>query len=298
MFEGKHHFRSSFRPDMPQSSRRCPLWLGVLPLALILSTFTAYGKSQAMKDTAAQEVALRERYAKAKALFAERCKTAGIVIKRTVKDVEGIDLTKIRQPIPWGGKEYFDPMYSEAAMADEHRGEDYIKQFLMSEFRSQLHPNERGGLGPHLTRNTHQRLPPTHGYRFVEYSDSAGARYRCEATWKEGESNWTSGQHRCDAIKTSAARYALDYENLADPKDRALWVAGTKLKVVDKQSGEVIAQLTRFVWDPGFGGGASGRWPWQHANATIATTCPNLPNQRSSESRYFVDTVLIPKQGD
>lgn len=283
---------------MPHRSRNHPRWLEVLPLSLMLCILTACGKSQAVKDAEANDAAFRDKYTKAKALFEERCKTAGVVIKRTVKDIEGIELSKVRQSIPWGGKEYFDPMYPEAAMADEHRGEDYIKQFLMSEFRSQLHPNERGGLGPHLTRNTHQLLPPTRGYRFVEYTDSAGVRYRCEATWKEGESSWTSGQHRCDAIKTSAARYALDFENLADPNDRALWVAGTKLTVVDKQSGEVIAQLTRFVWDPGFGGGASGRWPWQHANAAISTTCPSAPNQRSSESRYFVDTVLIPKQGD
>lgn len=68
-------------------------------------------------------------------MFEERCKTAGVVIKRTVKDVEGIELTKIRPPIPWAGKEYFDPMYPGAAMAGEMLGDYYIKQFLMSEFR-------------------------------------------------------------------------------------------------------------------------------------------------------------------
>lgn len=256
-------------------------------------------ESEAQRAQKAKDSEFNVKYDKAQALFKERCKTAGIVIKHTVKDVEGIELTKIRQPIPWAGREYFDPMYPEAAMASEHRGDDYIKQFLMSEFRSQFSRSQRGGLGPHLTNNTHQLLPPTRGYQFVEYSDAAGTRYRCQANWKTGESNWTSGQHRCDPIKVSAARYALDYEDIVDPTDRELWVAGTKLKVVDKQSGEVIAQVTRFVWDPGFGGSTSGRWPWQHANSAASQRCPSDATQPlHNDSRYFVDTVLIPKQGD
>ena len=104
------------------------------PILLLSIAFAGCSSGVASGAEADARKAAQERYAKAKALFEERCKTAGVVIKRTVKDVEGIELTKIRQPIPWGGKEYFDPMYPEAAMAGEHRGDDYIKQFLMSEF--------------------------------------------------------------------------------------------------------------------------------------------------------------------
>ena len=50
------------------------------------------------------EKAYKERYAKAKALFEERCKTAGVVIHRTVKDVEGIELTKVRPKLEWADK--------------------------------------------------------------------------------------------------------------------------------------------------------------------------------------------------
>jgi hypothetical protein len=272
-------------------------WVAVLPLALAMFTLVACGKSQATKDSEAREASYRDKYAKAKALFEDRCKTSGVVVKRTVQDVEGIELTKVRQPLVWDARELFDPMYPDAALANELRGDDYIKQFLLSEFRSQLHPEKRGAMMPHLTHNTHQRLPPTRGYRFVEYSDLVGNRYRCEATWKDGEANLTTGQHRCEPVKTSMARYALDYEDMVDTADRSLWVAGTKLKVVDKSSGEVIAQLTRFVWDPGFGVSTSGRRPWEHANASDQI-CPNVVGTHRFDSRYFVDTVLIPKQGD
>src|ERR1700740_1337856 len=86
-------------------------WMTVLPLALALFILTGCGKSQATKNAEAME----EKYAKAKALFEERCKTSGVVVKRTVQDVEGIELTKIRPPLVWDAGELFDPMYPDAA---------------------------------------------------------------------------------------------------------------------------------------------------------------------------------------
>ncbi len=283
---------------MPLRKRSHQLCLVVLPLALVLCSLAACGKSQAVKDAESKEVVFRDKYAKAKALFEERCRTAGVVIKRTVKDVEGIELTKLRQSIPWGGKEYFDPMYPEAAMASENRGDDYIKQFLMTEFRYVNLPDRRGGLGPGLQARDSRDLPPIRGYRFIEYVDGSGTRFRCVPTWKEGDSNWVPGQHRCDVVKQSSVRYALDYEDSVERGDRALWIAGTQLKVVDKKTGEEIARLTRFVWEAGFGSSSTGRWPWQYANSA-ATTCPSDANRfKHNDSRYFVDAVLIPKQGD
>jgi hypothetical protein len=251
-------------------------------------------------STRAEEAAFRERTAKAEALFKERCKTAGVVIHRTVKDVEGIELTKVRQPVPWGGKEYFDPMWAEAAMANEYRRNDYIKQFLMSEFIHPVYPNERGILGPKTWQPPGIAMQRKDGYRLVETLDAqTGKRYRCVGTWKPEDSSWVASQLHCDPVEQSVARYALDYEDIVDPADRQFWIAGTRLKVIEKQTGKVIAQLTKFIWDPGFGASATGRWPWQHAASGRSTSCPNDAIQpRHSDSRYFIDTVLIPKQGD
>jgi hypothetical protein len=269
------------------------------PLLLLLIAFAGCSSVASSGPEIEARKAGQERYAKAKALFEERCKTAGVVIKRTVKDVEGIELTKIRQPIPWGGREYFDPMYPEAAMAGEHRGDDYIKQFLMTEFRMPAQPNVRGGLGPRLGKRYQPTLPPLHGYAFVEYSDAKdGTRFRCVPTWTPDQNNWVPGQHRCDKVNTTKTRYALDYEDLVDPSDRALWVAGTKLKVIDKQNNEVIAELTRYVWDAGFGISTTGRWPWSYAATSGRTECIHAPGIKSEISRFFVDTVLQPKQGE
>ncbi|MGM9482076.1 hypothetical protein ACS5PN_12890 [Roseateles sp. NT4] len=241
----------------------------------------------------------QERYTKAKTLFEERCKTAGVVIKRTVKDVEGIELIKIRQPIPWGGKEYFDAMYPEAAMAGEHRGDDYIKQFLMSEFVEPSQPDRRGGLGPPTKEKQVTRPGARKGYAFVEYvGPSDGQRYRCTPDWSLDHPNWVPGQHHCSPIAKSSTRYALDYEDLVVPEDRSLWIAGTKLRVIDKQTGEVVAELTRYVWDMGFGSGATGRWPWEYAAVSGRSECMRFPGVKSDISRKFIDTVIQPKQGD
>ncbi len=246
-----------------------------------------------------EQKAAEERYAKAKARFEERCKTAGVVIHRTVTDVEGIELTKVRQPVPWGGKEYFDPMWAEAAMAAETRGNDYINQFLMTESIDKLNPDRRGSLNP-PDFDAGPRAVPRLGYRYVEVVDRSGEqRSRAQfASHPPGTNLWSKAP-RMTPVAKSTTRYALDYEDLVDAKDRELWVAGTVLKVVDKQTGEVIAQLTRYVWDAGFGVSTTGRWPWQHAASTgPSQVCPHIAGASQTLSRKFVDTVLAPKQGD
>jgi hypothetical protein len=269
------------------------------PLLLLSIAFAGCSSGVASGAEADARKAAQERYAKAKALFEERCKTAGVVIKRTVKDVEGIELTKIRQPIPWAGKEYFDPMYPEAAMAGEHRGDDYIKQFLMSEFLDPSTPDQRGGLGPPTKEKRRSRPAAKSGYAFIEYVDSTdGKRYRCTPDWSRDHPNWVDGQHHCSPVTKTSARYALDFEDLVDPADRALWIAGTKLRVIDKQTNEVIAELTRYVWDAAFGISITGRWPWSYAATSGRTECVNVPGVKSEISRFFVDTVLQPKQGE
>lgn len=267
----------------------------ILALMPLLAYLAACGERQPGVEVKAHEAASREKYAKAQALFEERCKTAGVVIKRAVRDVEGIELLKVRPKLEWADKRYFDPMFIEAATAGHHRGEDYVKQFLMHEIPSASRPDARGMLGPY----TDDR-PSKKGYAFVEYIDSKdNLRYRCTPDWSSKSSNWVPGQHHCSPIQSSNTRYALDYEDLVDPADRQLWVAGTRLKAIDKRTGEVIAVLTRFVWDPGFGVSTNERLPWIHANTTASTTCPSDAAQPvGNDSRYFIDTVLIPKQGD
>ncbi len=272
--------------------------LGLLAAALLLTGC----ESQADNDKKLVDAAHREKLAKAKAIFAERCKTAGVVIKRTVKDVEGIELAKIRPKLEYADRRYFDPLFEGAAMAGEVSGPHYVWQFLQSELRNVNSPEQRGQLSPPVPSGTalgQNQIAPIRGYRFVEYLDEAsGKRQRCQATIAPDARDFEK-QMQCEPVEASAARYVLDYQDLVDPADRAYWVAGTKLRVIDKTTGDVIAELTRFVIDPGFGGASTGRWPWSHVTIRGDQQCPiDLLQPTGKISRYFVDTVLIPKQGD
>lgn len=242
--------------------------------------------------------AAQERYAKAKALFEERCKTAGVVIKRTVKDVEGIELLKVRPVLAWGDKRYFDPMFDGAAMADEVQGEGYVWSFLRSESRSKHYKeDERGGLVRPERPLGIEDLPMRRGYRFVEVSDPASQqRVRYVVPWNPKAAEY-EGLTQVSAGHVPQ-RYAVDYEDIVNPLDRAYWIAGTRVKVIDQQTGEVIGQLTRYVWDTGFGGSSTGRWPWQHASSRASNQCPSFLGTRSHETRFFVDKVLQPKQDE
>lgn len=243
----------------------------------------------------------RDRWARAEARFKELCKTAGAVIHRTVKDVEGIELTKLRPELKPGDPRYFDPMFEGAAMAGEAQGSRYVLQFLTSEYRNVHRPEERGGFMSFGTPVGHNQLPPIYGYRYVEYTDAAtGKLYRCRAVPDKSPSGTFDDRMPCEVIQRGAARFAFDYEDLVDSTDRQLWIAGTVLKVIDKHSGEILATYTKFVWDQGFGTTGTGREPWRHADGMgPSRNCPSTPRQLTGhDSRYFVDTVLIPKQGD
>jgi hypothetical protein len=272
--------------------------LGLLAATLLLTGC----ESQADKDKKLADTAYREKLAKAKAIFAERCKTAGVVIHRTVKDVEGISINKVRPTLEFADKRYFDPMWPEAAMATEARGDDYIKQFLLSELSpSSYEPNRRGNLFPsdYKIRIKQPNQYLKRGFRYVDLIDPAGRTNERITLLPHPSIEQTTGPLKRAPIKTAPARYLLDFEDLVDPVDRAYWVAGTKLRVIDQKNGEVIAEMTRFVLEAGFGSNASGRWAWQMPSSSLSLRCQGDANQPTTPvSRYFVDTVLIPKQGD
>lgn len=268
-------------------------------LALCLASTAC--ESESTRQHKAEEQAHKEKYAKAKALFEERCKTAGVVIHRTVKDVDGIELKKIRRETPWGGKEYFDPMWEDAALAGTSQGDEFIKDFLLSEVRLASHPENRFPLRRPERKAQPGELPMRPGYQFVEYVDPAdGVRYRYRLPFMIGTfENSREGAVARVRSDASPPRYAFTYEGLVDPADRAVWVAGVRLKAIDQQSGEVLGEMTRYVFDPGFGVSTTGRWPWQSTHTNSTTQCPSRSSEPFGHAhRHFIDTVLIPKQRD
>ena len=231
--------------------------------------------SEALERERARIVDERKgRYEKAKALFDERCKTAGEKIYRIVDNVEGVLLLKVRPSAK--DADFNDPYWPDAGLPQQFGGEDYIQSFIAWEHQ-QRRP-ERGYLNSHPTDGEKYVTLP--GYTFVDVTEDDGAiyRYRFEKP--------PSSAMRKERLHGTPARYAVSFRNLVNHQgDRTHWVAGTTVMITDTQSKEVVAEKTWYSSEPGLGSRAGARTPW-----VSATTCPGL---REGEAMRFPTRFLL-----
>jgi hypothetical protein len=89
----------------------------------------------------------------------------------------------------------------------------------------------------------------------------------------------------------------VDFEDMVDPSDRKMWIAGTVVRVIDRSSGEVLATYIKYVTDGGMGTNDGTREPWVHAGHR-ELQCPMPRDSTDTQTRYFVDQVLKPKKGE
>lgn len=222
----------------------------------------------------------KARYEAAKALFDERCKSAGQKIYKSVDNVEGVLLLNLRANDRT--KNEANPNWPDAGLPNEYGGEDYIANFLAWEH----HQDKRSPRG--YLNQTPSDLP---GYRYVDVKDAEGVMWRYTLR-KEGEVGYPKLAKV--ELKEMSARYAVSFANLIDPEDRKKWVAGTTVTVVDTRTSEVLAQATWYSFEPGQGSTANYRQPWR-----FAKSCPELRGeQERAPTRFFVDQVLKPRGGN
>ena len=230
----------------------------------------------------------------AKAYYEEKCeKVAGIRIHKTVPDVEGLLLLKIRPERR--SRELADPMWPGAAFGREVRGAGYVESFLGYEHPAQgpIDPKHRGYI------NTDQRAGSLPGYRWVEVIDEKdGQRYRYSARYDEPwrtDSRYSKSYIRFNLNKTpspskSMPRYAVTFEDRVIPEERTLWVASSTIKVLDLQGNEVLGEMTRYAIS--YIHAPHHSMPW--LNHSI---CPRFGTASdSTDTRQFVDQILIPKK--
>ena len=222
------------------------------------------------QEQQAQANDYKERYAKAKALFDERCKTAGEKVYRTVDNVEGVLLLKVRQHDSGNS----NPMMPGAAAAHEFYGDGYMRSFLLYERDDAKFP------GRTLIEDTTSSSRP--GYRFVDVIDPEDKkRYRYTL----------AADTRVKRSETAdpAPRYAVTFEDIINPNERQYWVASSTVKVIDLQTQETMGEFTRYVMDPGQGSQAGQRSPWGFAQGCNMTT-----SYGSYSPRLFTDQILKP----
>lgn len=265
-----------------------------LVAALALASWTTQVVNAATQEEAS-------RYAEAQRLFSEACKRSGEFIHRTVQNVEGIELLKLR-PTRYSpyDKNAVDPYGYDFDWEDKGKPQPYISTFLIGK-------DERG--------NYQERVPTVKpGYRYVDVVDSVdGQRYRYTGLRKVvvGRKDETAHNVQVDLLRDPnydlnlyafvvdrteapepAPRYGVTYDDISTREERDLWIAGSSLKVIDLESNEVIAERIGYMIDFAQGATPGGRQPWTFAKRNKGWSCPAL-NGQSYGARRFVEKVLL-----
>jgi hypothetical protein len=237
---------------------------------------------------------------------------AGQKIYRTVDDVEGIVLLKVRPKRT--ERDLSDPMWPGAAFAREFRDDEYIKTFLGYEHSSSqkgeaVTPGRRGYIGNDYQPNNPSNLS---GYRYVIVVDEkeGGKRWRYSGSEKivgQKDVNASNVQmnlkqnpnydlniyrytlDRQPALRDSPA-YGVTFEDDVDYSERLLGLASSTIKVVDLTTQQVLGEFKRYAWTPA-SSSPSNPTPW-----LTAYTCGGDFPFAGAETRQFVDQVLKPRQ--
>ena len=207
----------------------------LLALVLSLSLLGACSSS----PSAAQP---SERQAKAMAMWQERCKTAGEKIYKTVENVEGVYLMKLR---------LVDANYGDQFKMDDPYGHDldgaaYLRSFIQGHYSA-------NHIGTPIAGSSSQPK----GYPYVEAIDPEdGQRYhytgrmkvtgRMDATAPnvqidiKRDPNFDLNIYRFVLERVPASdkppRYGVTYDDISTHEEREYWIAGSSLKVIDLQT--------------------------------------------------------------
>lgn len=140
-----------------------------------------------------------------------------------------------------------------------------------------------GGFLPYFNENIINGKP----YKYVDVLNSDGSIVRYHGDWHPGRQPLIE-EH--DPIHP--ARYAIDYLNNINPQYRQHWVAGTTIRIIDRQTKEVMAEKEIYAFEEALGAMGTGRSPW-----LLATTCP-YEYDYERHTILFVNKVLQPSIGE
>ena len=241
---------------------------GVLLLPVLWLAWRAWGAHEAGE--------FREQ---ARARFQARCRSAGVHIYRTVDDVDAVLLMKRRAPTINLANQYAptDPY------GDDLSGDGYALTFLW---------------GRNAEGHVESTAPPPLGYRYVVIVDEDGRGY---TRFELGQGPRDEGG-ALPVVRMPAQylpRYGITWQDISTREDRDHWIAGSRLRIVDRETGQVLAERIGWMWDEGLGTTQGARHPWAMA---AAHACPAFPRgsgglpYRVGQTRTFAEQVLKPRR--
>ena len=223
--------------------------------ACAVSLFWIIPAEKAEQQRIAKYNERKEKYEEAKAVFDEQCKKAGEKIYRTVDNVDGVMLLNLI-----GEKEQkkYDPMWEDAAinhvLLSPYTAEQYIDTFLSYDVDYNV-PDQKYHYW-------------TNGYKFVDVlkkndnsniDENTVTRYTRVEPIKDSELNR-------EFQPVNPARYAVILEKNVEPELRKHWVAGATIKIIDRQTDELLAEKTIFAFDPLQGATSDRGAPWSRVD--------------------------------
>ena len=271
----------------------------VLLAIFVLAYITSSDDRARQREMQAKAEARQKEYLESKAIFEERCKSAGEKIYQTVENVEGITFLTVPKESPQGARN--DPMWEGAVFSWGEAEEEYVKKFLYWEIIYDDNPMRLlQSVDPRPSaRETQIRLwgHPTNmtgsqkayrGYRYtdVKQKDKRFLRYR----FPDDKDRKDKDTLLIQPIERPS-RYALEYKPIVDPADRKHWVAGVTVNVYDLQTNTLMATKTWYALNPSQGH-AYQTWEWSRSEH-----CP-AGEADITYIRHFLKRVIQPKQGD
>lgn len=279
-------------------------WIVKLPLAALVLAGFIYPIAARVSERKQTQSLAQTKLDQAMLLFEERCKTAGERITRTVENVEGVVWMKWREP----GLNRDDQFKLDDPYGKDCWAEDCIVWLLR--------------MTRDVSRNPEGASKHRGAYKFVETVDPRDGRWyryfgamKLTPAWtpegiaklkRETGEDPPSFSFRAsferEPIDKPTARYGITWDDISTREDREHWIAGGSLKVIDRQSNEVIAERVGYMVDRGQGSKAGGAAPWLEAQQTACPLFSDSPHSgrrhRRDENRELVIRVLQPSKGE
>lgn len=283
----------------------------IIYIMIVFSAGYIYLEFAVFQPQLREEAASKKRFDTANYMFKALCEKSGKKIHRTVKDVEGIFLMKLRP----SGKNYGDQFRMDDPYGRDLGGDGYIESFLRGSYQANTTGTPAPGSPPRLGYHYVEAIDPVDGKRYhytgkvevVGQKDSNAPNIRSRLM-KNPDYDLNNYGFVVRKVISSEARprYGVTYDDISTHEEREYWIAGSSLRVVDLKTDEVIAERIGYMMDYAQGSRAVFRSPWLFA---ADNACPGfqsnplrpIPRGRGSaaqarQTQDFVEKVLIPQK--
>jgi hypothetical protein len=134
-------------------------------------------------------------------------------------------------------------------------------------------------------------------YGFVEAPAEDGEFIRYSDDRSTLEERLSGDKLTAVRVASRTARYGVEWANISTAEDAKYWIAGTRLRVIDLETQEILAERIGYVFDKGQGSTRGERDPWQFAKYNACPTFPKVHEKYPTTfglTRNFVQKVLKP----